>query len=267
MDVKSCPRCKRTQSIETVSDISKMEICSYCAGMWCSSSNWVDDVHGTHQFIRKIAGVPSAEGSYGSVDDSAVFPESVTEKSVPEKSVNAISVSESRNLTCPDCQCDMLELSLGNHAIIDQCNQCGGIWLDHLEDRDLIALKGWANHQEEVEEDLSWGNWWFQFLSQLPVEFNIRPHRVPWVTILLIILCIATWLIQYKSSFSDWQGYAHIPVLFESGQHTWTPLTSMFMHADVFHLVANMYFLWLLVTILKMRSVIFSIYRSFWCVV
>jgi membrane associated rhomboid family serine protease len=83
----------------------------------------------------------------------------------------------------------------------------------------------------------------------IPVGMNYRTERLPVVTFSLIGINTLVWLVSLICSFStqgesdDWI-YEHL-WLIPSQSYLWMYLTSMFVHAGIFHLLGNMIFLFL----------------------
>jgi len=83
----------------------------------------------------------------------------------------------------------------------------------------------------------------------LPVRMNYRTERLPIVTLSLIGVNVLVYLIDVICFFST-QGDSNIWVaenlwLIPAYCKPWTFLTSMFVHADFFHILGNMIFLFL----------------------
>jgi membrane associated rhomboid family serine protease len=83
----------------------------------------------------------------------------------------------------------------------------------------------------------------------VPVGMNYRTERYPLVTLSLIGLNTLVWLVTLICYFStdgasdDWI-MTHL-WLIPAQSHLWMYLTSMFVHAGIFHLLGNMIFLFL----------------------
>jgi membrane associated rhomboid family serine protease len=74
----------------------------------------------------------------------------------------------------------------------------------------------------------------FPFGADVPLYYR------PWATVGLIIVNVAVFVVAVMSG-----GFADALVLrFGDGVHPTEWLTAAFMHADIFHLVGNMLFLW-----------------------
>ena len=150
---------------------------------------------------------------------------------------------------CPSCGVNLVEyeLSAANPMRVEVCDQCSGVWLEHDE-----LTRAQAGHQvvdarRAIEADRTWGNWIFQFILSLPVEFNVRPRRSPWVTYLLIATNCAVFLgLTSMSPTNSVETLAIYPDRLGQSQWLLSLISHQFVHANVFHLLANLYFLWIL---------------------
>ena len=151
---------------------------------------------------------------------------------------------------CPACREGLgeYELSPSNPLLVDVCGGCGGVWLDGDEYAHAVAGRLVADAKQAMGAKPGWGAWFLQFLTGLPVEFNIAPRRAPLVTYgLIAVNCF----IFAVGMFRVGHGYtlkamALDPAQLGSGRWWLGLFTSQFAHADVFHLLGNMYFLWVL---------------------
>ena len=151
---------------------------------------------------------------------------------------------------CPNC-----DQSLRVHHVSDQnphkveiCRLCSGVWLPRGD-----LAKAQAGHQieearEKLDTETTWGHWFFQFLSGLPVEFNIEPRRPPVATFTIMFFNgLIFYAMSYWPPFAEAavRMYALYPDRFGEPQWFLSLVTSMFLHGGLIHLLGNMYFLWL----------------------
>ncbi|MDO9556015.1 MAG: rhomboid family intramembrane serine protease [Coriobacteriia bacterium] len=80
-----------------------------------------------------------------------------------------------------------------------------------------------------------------------PYMIDRRLHRTPWVTITLITACTVIYVATFgqEDVVAQSLGFRFAP----SGLYTW--FTSMFLHADPTHLIGNMFFLWLMGSVVE----------------
>lgn len=83
----------------------------------------------------------------------------------------------------------------------------------------------------------------------VPVGMNYRTERLPVVTFSLIGINTAIWLVTFICSLAT-DGHSDEWIfenlwLVPAALTWWTPITSMFVHAGIFHLLGNMIFLFL----------------------
>lgn len=85
----------------------------------------------------------------------------------------------------------------------------------------------------------------------IPLKIDSVPSRVPFVTVLIALLCVAA---LYGRHYVAPYGYGFVPVDFmhsllhpgrATGDMVLTLGISFFQHAGVFHLVSNLWYLWI----------------------
>jgi membrane associated rhomboid family serine protease len=83
----------------------------------------------------------------------------------------------------------------------------------------------------------------------LPIHDENRPSRRPYVTWGLIAANVAVFVFLFlqgsKAQNNAFSEYGAIPTEILQGRRLWTLVTSMFIHADILHLLGNMLFLWI----------------------
>ena len=164
---------------------------------------------------------------------------------------------------CPVCSVPLSERELapGSGVAIDECATCRGVWLDHGElsatksyfsaKRKELRRKGIGRKQADaqafgmVDED-SAAIVIFQYATGLPLEMNMPQKLFPLVVTVLIALNTLVLLSAVVSG--DLRGSVDalgaVPANISSFQDLHTLFTSIFMHGGFFHLLGNMYFLW-----------------------
>lgn len=174
--------------------------------------------------------------------------------------------------TCPGCSNKLLEIEYRRGGLlIDMCPHCHGLWFDHgerahltrlIHDRlglteinlsksgrqeDLKVRQIYSRYQQAVHAqapEATLGEIAFQVLTSLPLERNLKPLRSPWLTRALVVINVLIFALSMQTGLELFlQHWAYIP-----GQNGPLPYAfySMFLHGGLFHLLGNMYFLWIL---------------------
>lgn len=221
MSNKRCPHC-HNEILQAV-DYHEQEIdlCQRCGGMWFEK----DEMNAVLSAIDNGC-------------DDADFSSQLGKRLGPSQH------------QCPDCRKQLQHYHLLEHyqLDIDVCHHCDGVWIDHNEIEAVRESPRLQQTLQKLNAKPGWKSWVFQFLSQMPVEYNIRPHRTPWVTWLLIainVLIYFSYAGSEAATMSILNDYASKPADLARGEHWWTPLTATFLHGSLLHLAGNMYFLWL----------------------
>ena len=185
-----------------------------------------------------------------------------------------------RRRSCPLCERRMAQVEsdvAGRPLTLDVCSACPGIWFDPAEfesiprapilpakaEKDfapeareqlaLLRLETVKRQQEAADSgdttpDQAWH--WLPGLLGLPVELDApQVARLPWITWSAIVACIATTLLvvfggpepfrdavygEWGLIPADWTRHGGL-----------TLVTSFFLHAGLWHLLGNMYFLFM----------------------
>lgn len=173
---------------------------------------------------------------------------------------------------CPVCRKAMKTVLLtaeNNPVELDVCCRCQEIWFDPQEisilpsppaaaedqlpakAREIMALH--AVEQQSAAMETAEANshapdsvW--QYLAGLcgfPVEKDAPPlKRIPLVTYAIILLCALIYALSCRDLSGAAQAWGFIPRAWERyGGLTF--FSSMFMHGSLWHLLGNMYFLWI----------------------
>jgi membrane associated rhomboid family serine protease len=133
---------------------------------------------------------------------------------------------------------------------IDQCAECGGVWLDGGDLKKTVEALREPNVRPFLEnpDTARMGStalWLFMFFTGLPVEqWNPRARR-PIIMPLLVAACVAVffWQMGLAAPEESVLRYGLIPGEMAARGYL-TVLTSMFLHGGLAHLLGNMYFLW-----------------------
>ncbi len=142
-------------------------------------------------------------------------------------------------------------------VIIDQCPRCLGIWLDGGELGQITqAMRAPSVHpllrpttqpppEQDQDRPTSGLLWAFMFLTGLPVEQWQPRRRFPLVVLSLLVLCVMMFLVELGSSDPSAliRQLGLVPSRALSGSLLpW--FSHMFLHGGLWHLLGNMYFLW-----------------------
>ncbi len=235
-----CPKCLSDLSPLTVEGV-QLDLCPACRGVWLDPG--------------ELALLRGAEADLPS--DQA-----------------PVTSGERRLATttyiCPRCDgaFETLEYARGTALYIDRCKSCRGIWLDAGELKRIRAVTAQRRRltlespppADAQLRDLagtgrilegggsSPGVYLFQLLTALPVEVDAPRQRFPWVTLGLILSCVAVFLYQLlgvtdQEAFI--QAWAFVPERVAGGKGQVGLWSHMFLHGGLWHLLGNMYFLWL----------------------
>ncbi len=83
----------------------------------------------------------------------------------------------------------------------------------------------------------------------IPIYDENRPSKRPYVNYMLIIINVIVFFFFFMRGLHAFKAaiieYGAIPALILRGEHPETLFTSMFMHADLLHLLGNMLYLWI----------------------
>jgi len=150
---------------------------------------------------------------------------------------------------------------------VDRCISCKGVWLDASEIekiRNLLAKKlvwrrrtrrldetvrreqeKWEAYTAQVAEEetahhMSGLEWWFMFLTRLPVEVHNPVRGFPEATIAIVVANVVVFVLQLMGI--NTAALAFVPGDFLRFINTYTVVTSLFVHANSIHLTANLYF-------------------------
>ena len=168
-------------------------------------------------------------------------------------------------LICPTCRKEMQNLQYRYGRLrINRCEQCKGIWLDKNEEEVLqriikkqkslkiIYLSGKASQKEkkllerykeyEGDKKTTGAETFFQIMSGLPVERNLKPFNVPFITYILIAVNIIVFLISLSDLREFVYSFGYIP----QNREYIKIIYSMFIHGGFLHVLGNMYFLWIM---------------------
>jgi len=128
---------------------------------------------------------------------------------------------------------------------LDRCPRCRGLWLDG-DERHALARSSTREGQQDPKVAMARRGliWAAQLLTQLPVEVENPARGTPWVIyalsgVLVLLYVLSVLGVVYARDFAIVAGeIARDPT------HLYTLFTHLFFHADWFHLLGNLYFLY-----------------------
>ena len=221
MTDKRCPVCRHSLLTPTQHHGQEIDVCHHCGGLWFEK----DEMNSVLSAI---------DNGHDNVDFSGQLGK-------------RLGLAERQ---CPDCRKSLQHYQLLEQydLEVDVCHGCDGVWIDQDEIAAVQQSPRLRETLEKLNTQTNWKSWVFQFLSQMPVEYNIRPHRTPWVTWALIVINVLIYFSYAGSDNSMMAAITHFgstPAELANGEQWWTPLTATFLHGSLLHLAGNMYFLWL----------------------
>ena len=218
--MKICPHCKTAALQETSYHNQKIDVCRRCAGLWFEQGEF-NAVLNQQDTRRDDIDIEAALGP-------------------------AIIDTQMR---CPECEQTLTRHHLmDNFALeVEACPYQHGIWIERDELKAAEQSPQLQSSLDALNQKRGWKAWLFQFITHMPVEYNIRPANVPWVTYLLIILNTLLFVApRYDEQYNVLYEFGlMIPAQITQGAHWETLIYSQFLHASWIHLLGNMYFLWL----------------------
>ncbi len=214
--MKHCPQCGNQALRPTHFQNQEIDVCPRCAGLWFDAGEF----------------------------DAALDIEQ--ESSIEQKRHDAHAETD---MPCPSCghAMDRHYLMPGYNIEIECCPHGHGSWIERKELEEATAAKTLNSPLENLNAGTSWRTWLFQFVTQMPVEYNIKPRKRPlvtWALLLLNTLIFVAPMLNPEMAALIYRG-AMIPNDISHGNQLGTLITSQFLHGGWIHLLGNMYFLWL----------------------
>lgn len=152
---------------------------------------------------------------------------------------------------CHRCNAPMQQYHLlkDYHLEVDACQHCCGIWVEGDKVATVLAAPKLQDALEQLNRKVSVKSWLFQFFTRMPREYNIKPHRTPYMTWALMLLNTVIFaLYGFDYDASDWVAshlaFNSLSIL--QGEQWWSFISYQFLHGGLVHLVGNMYFLWII---------------------
>ncbi|WP_027331102.1 rhomboid family intramembrane serine protease [Marinimicrobium agarilyticum] len=215
-----CPNCVTLTLVETRTARQAVLQCDHCRGVWFEDGALNRAIAHKHEHIDEYDHEEHLGAKIGKGDR-----------------------------LCRRCDSAMERYHLLKHyeVEVDCCPSCDGVWLDRHEVTEVMQSPQLKDALATLNRSTSWRSWAFQLLTQMPVEFNLKAHRTPWVTYGIIVLCSLLFIAGQVVPGLEMPLYAWLG--FNSDAPSWLQpfqlVTHQFMHGSWMHLLGNMYFLWL----------------------
>lgn len=216
-----CPACK-TATLEVYShDDNEIDRCNSCHGLWFDEPQLMD-------YIEDHSG---EDGKFTLINDK--------------------NRQGQGSRYCCSCEKPMDEYQLiDDYPLkIDACRGCDTFWIDIEEINHVKHSKSLQQALMRINKKFTWRSWLFQLLSKMPVEYNAEPRQTPWVTYTLLALNFLLFSLSYTNlNASNWT-YSNLPTIYPFDsvtQFSFSIISAQFMHIDLWHILGNMYFLWII---------------------
>jgi len=178
------------------------------------------------------------------------------------------------SLKCPRCGSILSRIAYthGGSVYVDRCISCKGVWLDRGE---IETIRGiltkklrmnrarrkldeatrreqelWEAHmngvaEEESQQSVSRMEWFFMFVTRLPLEVYNPVRRFPAAVVALIVANVLIFALEYYVlDFRTVLSLAFVPNSLRQLEQLHGLVTSMFLHGSVLHIAGNVYFLY-----------------------
>ena len=240
-----CPVCRTPLSERHVQDV-RVHLCTGCGGILYTRDTF-------RQHVARLRESPLEQLS---------TPELLHRKVIPQRLI------PSEGKMCPWCNGAMSAFNYGydSNIILDRCSKCELIWADRdeivkvaqyvkgnptidgfgqaLAEREMERVKYWKM-PEQAQQLGAGGRTTVPFwVGILPLSDDQKARTIPVVTILLILVSIATF-VALPQSTQTFYALGFIPDLFFKGKELYRIVTGEFLHAGFLHLAGNMLFLWI----------------------
>lgn len=217
-----CPCCKdaRLQHVELHGQ--ELDTCPSCNGVWFDDQQLTDAIRNKHEIqdeycIKQGFGEPLSTHAYH----------------------------------CHRCNVPMQQYHLlkDYHLELDSCPACNGIWVDGDEVSQVLAAPRLQDALEQLNQKVCTKSWLFQFFTRMPKEYNLKPHRRPYMTGALLVLNVLIFVMYaFDHGSTEWtfRHFAFDSLVILEGQQWWSFVSYQFLHGGWLHLLGNMYFLWVI---------------------
>jgi membrane associated rhomboid family serine protease len=162
----------------------------------------------------------------------------------------------SKRLFCPKCNQIFTGKTIGTSNVrVMRCVNCRGLWIQEDQLNQLVSWYRTATPAEQLlaedfgakkdEKMLSMGGGFVQGLLGLVVDEN-PTAKFPWVTVTLILVNVGVfvWFMVHPEGM-DSHMLTPAKLISAPLSNSYTLITSMFLHGNIFHILGNMYFLFI----------------------
>ncbi|KZZ43184.1 MAG: rhomboid family intramembrane serine protease [Saccharospirillaceae bacterium] len=222
MSHKYCPHCDNQQLQVTHYHSEELDICRRCGGAWFEKG----------ELNSLLSTVDNGE-------DDADFEQFLGKRH---------GRTEHLCPTCPE-HLHKYQLLTDFDVDVELCVACDGVWVEHADLEKVEHSPRIRTALDELNKKISVKSWLFQALARFPVEYNLKPHRFPIVTWMLLILntlIFLSYAFSIDTRYWVFEHFASRPADLAAGMELWTPLTATFLHGGFMHLIGNMYFLYVI---------------------
>ncbi|UTW49240.1 rhomboid family intramembrane serine protease [Bacterioplanoides sp. SCSIO 12839] len=222
MNVKYCPHCRKDALDITHYHGEELDVCRKCGGVWFE--------HG--ELNSLLSAIDNGE-------DNSQYETLLGDRNKRTEG------------QCPSCPSHLhnFQLLKDYDVQVDICMECDGVWVEHDQLEKVEHSPRIRQSLDELNKKITVKSWLFQFLAKMPVEYNIKPHKKPLITWLLVILNTVIFF-SYSGNLEleNWMysHFAYTPAEITRGEELWALITSVFLHGSLMHLVGNMYFLYII---------------------
>ena len=176
-----------------------------------------------------------------------------------KREVSALHKIDEKIKFCPRCETALKKFNYAydSNIILDKCKQCGGVWTDKREAKQIAqyvkadpktmatgaALAAIFPEVKDNDEVVS--KWAAIFILPkiiAPFDDDVERQKFPLMTILLILLCT---LFAVGRMFIDPEFFLETLDFLPKDFFPLDLFVSMFVQGGILHFVFNMFFLWL----------------------
>jgi membrane associated rhomboid family serine protease len=130
---------------------------------------------------------------------------------------------------------------------VDVCPHCRGLWLDATEGEQLRKILATEQDAKRAAETSAGGakTYLFQLFTGFPIEVYNPVRKRPALLLTLICSLVLVFVGQIVVGHGVIRGFCLIPQAFWAGEQLWSLFTYSFLHGGLFHLLGNLYFLYI----------------------